>query len=199
VVPFLAAARRDASFAASLLDLLEQIRMISGLCAQEEVHPMLFQVADVRSVTGQAVLDHDQFQVRMFRADLRQQASRGVPLAVVLVAAVAVLDRLASQGNDLLAIGMHDHGREHLVLVGDRSVLMLPDQAAAERCLRETAGATEAMGNPIIPMVGIPRAKSSQLKATSVHVFSVPVYESLPRHPPLLRHFLQERELLCRT
>ena len=47
--------------------------------------------------------------MRVFLADLPQQAFGRVPLAVVLLAAVLLLDRLGSQGNHLPVVGVGKH------------------------------------------------------------------------------------------
>jgi hypothetical protein len=96
-----------------------------GFYAQNEVHPVVDQVADVRAVAGQAVLDDDELQMRMLPADFGQEPLRRVPLAVVFGGAVLFLDRLGRQRDHLLDVGMHDHRPQHLVLVGHAAVLVL--------------------------------------------------------------------------
>ena len=84
VVPFLPRQFRRAPSAAEFLHLLEQKRMIPWFDAQNKVHPVVQQVADVGAVAGQTILDDDELQMRMLLADFGQQSLRRVPLAVVL-------------------------------------------------------------------------------------------------------------------
>ena len=99
--------------------------MITRFCAENEVHVEGLQFADMGRVARQSVLHHDQLQMRMFLADLPQQSLGRVPLAVVLVAAVLFLDRLGSQGNHFPMAGVHQHGRQHLVLIRDFAGLLV--------------------------------------------------------------------------
>jgi hypothetical protein len=68
--------------------------MVALLGAEDEFEIKRLQVADVRSVGGQAVFDDDQLQVRMRAAQIAQQALGGVALAIVLLRPVGLEDRL---------------------------------------------------------------------------------------------------------
>jgi hypothetical protein len=80
--------------AAGRLHLLEQKRMVAGFYAQNRVHPAVDQVADVRGVAGQAILDDDELQVRVLPATFGHKSLRRVALTIVLARAVLFLDRL---------------------------------------------------------------------------------------------------------
>ncbi len=62
MVSFLPRPFRRVSLATALLHLREQERMISRLDAQNKVHPVVQQVADVTVVAAQAILDDDELQ-----------------------------------------------------------------------------------------------------------------------------------------
>ena len=83
---------------------------------------MLLQVADVRPIRGQAVLDHDHRQLRMVLAKLGQKAAGGVPLTVVLGGAVLLDDRFGGQGDHGREVRVQEHAPQHLVRIGRRAV-----------------------------------------------------------------------------
>ena len=130
---------------AGRLHLGEQERMVSRLDAEDEVHAVLDQVPHVGAVAGQAVLHDDQFQAGMLPANLLQQPSGRIALAVVFGAAVLFLNRLRRQRNHLLEIGVDEHRGEHLMFVGHRAVLVLLHLArwTVNLLRREVSGAIQ--------------------------------------------------------
>src|SRR5436189_2399159 len=110
-------------------DLAEQVRVVPGLDAQDEMYPRRLQVADVWRVAAEGVFGHDDRQVGMVLAETLEPTPGGVALAVVLVLAVLTLDRLGRQGEDLREIRVNEGGPQQLVVVADCAVLVLPRQA----------------------------------------------------------------------
>jgi hypothetical protein len=114
-----------ASSAAGGLHLLKQERMVPRLNAENEVHVVLDQVANVRTVAGQPIFHDDQFQPGMLPADLRQQR-RQVATVVKLegfqgFAALQRAEHIAKQRPQTLGLqGVEDF--PHLGVAGN-----LPD------------------------------------------------------------------------
>ena len=83
-----------------------------------QVQIKCLQMRDVRAIGGQGIFDNDQLQVRvrMLTAQSRQQALGGVTLAVVFRRPVGFEDRLGGEREDFLAVWMHQHRAEHLVM-----------------------------------------------------------------------------------
>ncbi len=69
------------------------------------------------------VFDHNQTQVGMIAAQLVEKTLGRVAFAVVFRLAVLFDDRLGHQGNHFLEVGMHDRRSQHLMIIGDLSVL----------------------------------------------------------------------------
>ena len=59
-----------AIFFVGLDDLSEEMFVISRFGTQQEVHPLLLEQTNMRSIAGQRIFHDDEFQVRMFFADL---------------------------------------------------------------------------------------------------------------------------------
>ena len=134
----------DSALGLGLAHLIEEMFVIVWLGSQDEVHLEALQLADVRSVTGQAIFHNDQFHVRMFVSNLLQQTLARVAFAVVFVVAVLLDDRLRRERNDLLVIGMHHCRSQHLMMVGDLAclaVLFLQAGLAMNLFRRKVSGA----------------------------------------------------------
>jgi len=92
--------------------ILEQERVIAWLDADDVAGAGRAEVAQVRGVGGQGVLDDDDREVGMLLAELFEPAAGGIPLAVVLGLAVLLDNGLRGQRDDLLEVGM-DLGFTH--------------------------------------------------------------------------------------
>ncbi len=86
-------------------EMLEQKGMVAGLDAEDVVYVGIAQVAQMRSIGAEAVLDDDDGQVRMLLAKMFQPTAGGVTLAVVLGVAVLVDNRLGASGMTSLRSG----------------------------------------------------------------------------------------------
>ena len=104
---------------------IEQVSAVAWLSTQQEVHRKFLQHPNVWRVAGQAVLDHDDLQMRVFSAKFFQQSLGCVPLAVVLAHPVLLLNGFRRQRNDLLVIRMHEDRAQHLMLVGHFARLLI--------------------------------------------------------------------------
>lgn len=105
--------------------LLEQMLMIVLLGSQNEMHSQVLELSDVGSITGKSILDHDQLQMRVFLANLLQQAFGGVPFAVILIVAILLDDRFGRERDDLSLIRMYQDGSQHLMIIGDLAGLFV--------------------------------------------------------------------------
>ena len=99
------------------LQLVEQRLVVARFRAEDEAHPMLAELADMRAIGGQSVLQHNERKVRVLPAHIGDEALRRLALTVVLGYAIRVLDWLGRQGKNLPVLGMHDHRRQHLVVI----------------------------------------------------------------------------------
>ncbi len=104
---------------------VEQEGVVARLGAEDEAQIQPLQMADVRTIGGQRVFDDDQLEMGVLAVQRAQQAFGGVALAVVLARPIGLEDRLGGEGKDLLAVGMHQHRTEHLVIVGGGAVAMV--------------------------------------------------------------------------
>ncbi len=59
----------------------------------------------------------------MIAAELVKKTLGGVAFAVVFRLAVLFDNRLGHQGNDFLEVGVHDRRSQHLMIIGDLSIL----------------------------------------------------------------------------
>ena len=71
----------------------------------------------MRGIGRQPVLQHNQLQVRVLPAHIGDEALRRLALTVVPGCAIRVLDWLGRQGKDHPVLGVHDHRRQHLVVI----------------------------------------------------------------------------------
>ena len=101
----------------TLLNLLEQMLMISWFDPQKEVTVGFFQVADMRGVAAEGVLGNDDRQMGMFPKVLEPTVG-GIAFTVVFFLAVLPHNGFGSQGNDFGKIRVDHHGGQHLVVVG---------------------------------------------------------------------------------
>ena len=108
---------RGSTSGLGLAHFIEKMFVNVWFGSQQETHIKALQLADVRSVTCQAIFHDDQFQVRMFVSDLLQQALARVAFAVVFVVPIFHNDRFRRERNDLLVVGMNHHSSQNLMMV----------------------------------------------------------------------------------
>ena len=127
------------------LQVIEEEAVVARLDADDVRRAGLAQVAEVRCVGTERVLDDDHRQMGIFSAKAFEPAASGVPLTVVLRLAVLLDDRLGCQGDDFLEVGMDEGGPEQLMRIGDAAAAMVLDQARGAMDLGggEIGGAVE--------------------------------------------------------
>ena len=97
------------------------------LRAVHEAKVVFHQCLDVRAVRRERILHDDRLHVRVLPAEIGDEPLRGVSLAVVLLRAVIVPDRLRRKRQHLLQVRMHDRRTERPVTVRLRAVPVVFD------------------------------------------------------------------------
>ena len=103
--------------------------MVLRLRAVHEAKVVFHQCLDVRAVRRERILHDGRLHVRVLPAEILDQTLRGVSLAVVLLRAVIVPDRLRRKRRHLLQVRMHDRRTERPVTVRPGAVPVVPDAA----------------------------------------------------------------------
>jgi hypothetical protein len=167
---------------------LEQELVVVRLGTQDETQVQGLQLADVGGVGGEPILDHDQLQVGMLAAQVFQQPLGGVALAVVLLGPIRLEDRLGGEGEHLLVVRMHQHGTQHLVVVGDGAVAVVLFAAllAMDGVGGEVAGTvqgeevmTPQVAEPLQPLAALQGAEQPLVEG--VQQAGVHLVEALPK------------------
>ena len=128
--------------------------MVTRLGTQDKMHFVVTQILNVRAIRGQAVLGHDESQVRVFRSDVAQKTPRGVAFAVILRRAVLADDRFRTQGDHLTTLGVNDHGPHDSMRISHapRVRMLLLTGVAVNFVGREILSAIEGKEIMIIPI-----------------------------------------------
>ena len=129
----------------------------------------------MRTVRRKPVLQHDQRQMRMLSAHIRNQTPRRVALAIVLAGPIRLPDRLRRKREHLPMLRMHHHRRKQLVVILRAPVpaMLLAALRAVHRTRRERPRAVHRQ--QVVPLpVRIPLQPLASLQLTEYTLEGLP-------------------------
>ncbi len=104
------------------IGLLEQKLMVTGLDTKNETQVQRLEFSYMWGVAAQGVFGDDDRKMGVFVAELPPETLRGIPLTILLVAAVLLADHLGTEGNDLPFVRVDNGCSIHLLVVGGFTV-----------------------------------------------------------------------------
>lgn len=130
--------------------------MIAPLHTDNVMSTRLLEIANMRGIRGQSILNNDDRQAGMFLAEQLQPATGSISFAIIFLISIGLDNRLGAQGKYFPMIGMHQRRTEHVMRIGDGAVAMILDQTRLAVNLRggKVAGTVER-DEVMAPEVGV--------------------------------------------